>query len=208
MGGGAATAIKADLELVKDILGPSRPGPAQTMCFGPVAGGNAGSIFKPVPGFETYVESTIQILTVSEADGINKARNGAAPAHASHNDLLGGAIKHGLWGSEASNTASNVFPGFVIAKRTKPEGRVVSRTAFVKIPRGCVTLPKESVAALMELVETRMQADKLVIVVEKLEDDEALRKAWVRAFLMIGFEVVGPNSFSFNDKYLLMGCEF
>ncbi|KAI9033338.1 hypothetical protein DFJ74DRAFT_652111 [Hyaloraphidium curvatum] len=173
----------------------------------------------PDPGADVFVESSLQILTVSEADGINKgARSG---------DLLQG-VKAGMWGTDASNAASNVFPGFVVAKRSKASKRVVSRAAFVKVPRGCVTLPKESVAALMEIVEQRLHADRLVVVVERLQDDEALRKAWVRAFTMIGFEMseffllfrggivliafaraVNPSAMPFNsDKFLLLACDF
>lgn len=187
------------MEMVRDVLGPSRSAPSA--CFG-LGREAAGSIFKKDPEFETFVESMVQVLTVSEADGINRAGIRGA------NDVLLG-VKAGLWGSDATNTASNVFPGFIVARKQRGDDRVVGRTAFVKIPRSTVTLPKESVAALMELVETRMQADKLVIVVERLEDDEALRKAWVRAFTMIGFEMVSAAAMPHNsDKYMLLGCEF
>jgi hypothetical protein len=151
------------MNLVLDILGPRTSGP--DACFA----SNTGSIFKPEPGFQTSVESILQILTVSESDGINR----------------GSKTGKGVL-SSGENTSSAVFSGFLVSKRT-PE-RIVSRTAFVKIPRGCSSLPKESVAALMELVESRMHAGKLVMVLEKTENEEQ-RKNWVRSFLMIGFEI-------------------
>ncbi|KAI8811442.1 ornithine decarboxylase antizyme-domain-containing protein [Cladochytrium replicatum] len=62
---------------------------------------------------------------------------------------------------------------------------------------------KECIVVVLELAETILHAENLVVCLEKSRADLA---HLMRAFMFVGFEMVHPAVYGFGDGYVLLGC--
>ncbi|KXS17324.1 hypothetical protein M427DRAFT_30471 [Gonapodya prolifera JEL478] len=103
--------------------------------------------------------------------------------------------------------AGTVFKGFVVRRNLDLDhGSDAVRTLYVVVPPtpGSGALPKEHVAAVLDVAEGCLAVQEVVIVMEKGRADLA---PLLRAFTFIGFEVVDPRVVRHSPEVVLMGCE-